>query len=262
MRRVLTSVFPILLALPLAGQQQDTSSSSSQQNPPAANPAPTKKSAQTPNPQQKKPSEAEQNPFPLAQSEAAAHPTQQPDDNATPAAPTPQTSAPGDKPSAAAQNPFPESQAAKAADQGQKASPGASGTGPPGAGSPGAGQDYSSSQSGFRGMDLPSDDAARPTNDAGAVAFNSGLAKKDTQVGLFYLQTHDFQGAYDRFVEATRVDPGNAEAVFGLAESAQRLNHRDEAVRNYQIYLSALPEGPRAKEARKALKELGATPKA
>jgi Flp pilus assembly protein TadD len=77
---------------------------------------------------------------------------------------------------------------------------------------------------------------------------------------LFYLKTGNYQGAYDRLREAARVDPTNADAVFGLAEAARHLNRRDEAIRNYQLYLSALPDGPRAKDARKGLKELGVKP--
>jgi Tfp pilus assembly protein PilF len=77
---------------------------------------------------------------------------------------------------------------------------------------------------------------------------------------MFYLKTGDFKGAYDRFSEASRIDPSNADAVFGLAESARHLNLRDEAIRNYRLYLSALPDGPRAKAARKGLRDLGASP--
>jgi tetratricopeptide (TPR) repeat protein len=94
------------------------------------------------------------------------------------------------------------------------------------------------------------------------MTFNPRLARKDAQIGDFYLESGNYKGAYDRFLEANRSDPGNAEAVFGLAESARRLQHRDEALRNYRLYLSALPNGPRAKEVRKALREMGAAPPA
>jgi tetratricopeptide (TPR) repeat protein len=259
MRRFLIAVIPLVLALPLAAQQQDTSTPpAQQQNTPPASAAPAKK---PPNPPQKKPSTAEENPFPLSQSEAAAHQTQPADNNATPAAPTPQSdasqpSAPNPKPSAADDNPFPESQAEKAAGQNagqdQKSNPAAPGSATP----PG----YSSSQTGMKGFDIPQDSGPALQDSGSSADYDSHLAKKDAQVGTFYLQTHDYQGAYDRFNEATHADPGNADAVFGLAEAARRLNHRDEALRNYRLYLSALPSGPRAKEARKALKEMGADP--
>ncbi len=58
-------------------------------------------------------------------------------------------------------------------------------------------------------------------------------------------------------MEAARSDPGNAEAVWGLAESAHQLQMNDVAIKNYRLYLSALPNGPHAKQIRKALKGMG-----
>ena len=49
--------------------------------------------------------------------------------------------------------------------------------------------------------------------------------------------------------------------MFFLAEAARRMNHRDEAVQNYQLYLAAMPDGPKAKEAHKALRDLSASAK-
>jgi tetratricopeptide (TPR) repeat protein len=247
------------LALPVAAQQQENSAPPPQQNPPAstsstnqkpATAADPKTAGQKPAQPQKKPSTSEQNPFPEAQSEAAAHQTQQPSDGSTPQAPTPEAGdkAAGDKQAGDKQgdsNPFPETQSEKAAKQDRQPSSGAAPEDKPD-------ENSSSSQISPKLLDIPGD------KDANNAAVESPqLAVKDTQVGTFYLKTGDYKGAYDRFVEATRVDPGNADAVFGLAESARRLNHRDEAIRNYRLYLSALPDGPRAKEARKALKEMG-----
>jgi tetratricopeptide (TPR) repeat protein len=242
------------LALPVAAQQQENSAPPPPQNPPAstsstnqkpATAADPKTAGQKPAQPQKKPSTSEQNPFPEAQSEAAAHQTQQPSDGSTPQAPTPEA---GDKAAGDKQgdsNPFPETQSEKAAKQDRQPSSGAAPEDKPD-------ENSSSSQISPKLLDIPGD------KDANNAAVESPqLAVKDTQVGTFYLKTGDYKGAYDRFVEATRVDPGNADAVFGLAESARRLNHRDEAIRNYRLYLSALPDGPRAKEARKALKEMG-----
>jgi tetratricopeptide (TPR) repeat protein len=244
MPRVLLFACAVLLALPLAAQQQDPSAPAPQQNSAAKH----KKQDQQPAPP-KKPSTAEQNPFPEAQSEAAARQAQQQPHDQTPApsAPAPQNAdAPKAKPSEADQNPFPEEQSRHAA---QQANPGRQGQAPSGSG-PG----YSSSQTGLQGLDVP-----KSTDELRSI-HSPSVGKKDTQVGLFYLKTGDYQGAYDRFAEATKVDPSNADAVFGLAESARHLNHRDEAIRNYQLYLSALPDGPRAKDARKGLKELGVKP--
>ncbi|HEX4039425.1 MAG TPA: tetratricopeptide repeat protein [Acidobacteriaceae bacterium] len=188
-----------------------------------------------------KKSTSQANPFPEEKSEAAAKQAQQ--QNEAPAASTPNGKT-------ADQNPFPERESEKAAHQDQpNAAPG-------GAGKP----DFSSSQ--VKGMDLPGTDTAAPAGSPSALGFDPKLAKKDTQVGMFYLQSGDFRGAYDRFAEATKSDPGNAEAVYGLGESALRLGKNDVAVRNFRLYLSALPEGPHAKDVRKAMKKMGAAPSA
>jgi hypothetical protein len=42
-----------------------------------------------------------------------------------------------------------------------------------------------------------------------------------------------------------------------LAETQRMLKKNAEAVRNYQLYLDIVPDGPRAKQALKALKALG-----
>jgi tetratricopeptide (TPR) repeat protein len=237
----------LLLALSLAAQQQDNSTPPPQQNPPNA-PAPQKKDS--PPKDQPKKSTADQNPFPEAQSEAAAH--QQTSD---PSVPQPQdTTQPGSPAKPGDQNAFPQEQSEKAAHQdqqpGKSAAPGGTGD-----------RDYSSSQ--VKGLDMPTTDAVPPPNlPPSTLPYNPKLARKDAEIGDFYMESGNWRGAYDRFIEANRSDPGNAEAVFGLAESARRLSHMDEALRNYRLYLSALPNGPHAKEVRKALKEMGAAPPA
>lgn len=235
----------LLLALPAMAQQDK--SAPPQQNQTTSNTNQKK--------DQKKPSTSAQNPFPEAQSQAAAKQTQNQEQNQeqeqqqdqAPAAPAPQGE---QKPkSTAAQNPFPEEQSEKAAHQDQgSAPPSSSGKG-----------DFSSSQ--VKGLDAPGTDTASARTPA-PLAYNPKVAKKDVQVGMFYLQTGDAKGAYDRFAEAARSDPGNAEAVYGLGASAQRIGKRDEALRNYRLYLSALPDGPHAKDVRKAMKQMGVEPPA
>ena len=252
MGRVAIFAAALLLALPLAGQQQQSSAPAPQQNAPASKPAPSGKTVQPGSHPQKKPSESEQNPFPEAQSEAAAHQAGQNGAATAPSAPAPQPAAPEARPGEADRNPFPESQSAGAAGKDRQPSSSA-----PAAGSGSSGQDYSSSQSGMPGFKPPLEESPLKAEAGDATTANPAQAKEDTQVGMFYLQTGDYKGAYNRFAEGVKIDPGNADAVFGLAESARHLKLRDEAVRNYQLYLSALPNGPRAKEARKALREMG-----
>jgi len=247
LRQCAIAVVALLVALPLAARAQDNAAAP-QQNPPSA---PTPKDQ--PKKDQQKKSTADQNPFPEAQSEQAAHQAQQGD--ATPSAPQPQTTpqrGEQSKPSTAGENPFPEAQSEKAAHQAQP-EPSA-----PAPASTSAGDSYSSSQ--VKGLDLPDAEGAPASAAAAPMLYNPKLARKDAQIGDFYLESGNYKGAYDRFLEASRSDPGNAEAVFGLADSARHLNLRDEALRNYRLYLSALPNGPHAKEIRKALREMGAAP--
>jgi len=250
LRPSLIAGFLLALALPLAAQQQD--SSGQQQNPPAS----TSKSAQQKKDQPKK-STAQDNPFPEAQSEAAAHQTQQQSNpGSAPDAPPPQsTPRAGSPDKSAGSNTFPEAQsekAAHAAQQNDKMSPDSA---PPSSEEP----SYSSSR--VKGLDMPTTDETPPANlPPSPLPFDPKLAKKDANIGDFYMESGNWKGAHERFLEANRSDPGNAEAVFGLAESARHLRLDDEALRNYRLYLSALPNGPHAKEIHKALKQMGAEP--
>jgi tetratricopeptide (TPR) repeat protein len=169
------------------------------------------------------------NPFPEDVSKQAAKTAAGSSDSDHPA--DPQATAP--KRSTAADNPFPESQsrdAAKAA--GNDPAPAAKPDVPPG---------FSSSQS------TPGpDQVADPVR-----------AKKDAEVGGFYLQSGDYQGALLRYKDAAAADPTNVDAIFGLAESQRLLKKNADAARNYQLYLDIVPNGPKSKQALKALKALG-----
>jgi hypothetical protein len=137
------------------------------------------------------------------------------------------------KPSTATDNPFPEAvsrDAAKAA--GNDPAPAAKPDVPPG---------FSSSQS----------------NSGPDHVVDPARARKDADVGGFYLQKGDFQGALARYQEATAADPTNVEAIFGLAETQRMLKKNADAARNYQLYLEIVPNGPKSKQALKALKALG-----
>lgn len=156
------------------------------------------------------------------------------------------------KKSTADENPFPEDVSQKAA-----AAARATETGGKEQISPDPTGESSSSDK-TKGLDLEGEREGSLSNGAGGVVQDPQLAEHDVHVGEFYLNREDYQGAYERFKEATQADPTNPDAVFYLAEAARRLNHKNEAIQNYQLYLSALPDGPKAKMARKALHELSA----
>jgi tetratricopeptide (TPR) repeat protein len=179
-----------------------------------------------------KPATKDDNPFPEAVSKAAAKQGSDPAQS-------------GDaKPAAKDDNPFPEDvsrDAAKAA--GNNAEPDAKRDIPPGVSS-------SSSQSSGAEADEP---GAPPT------VVDPARAKKDADVAGFYLKTGNYQGALLRYKDATASDPANVEAIFGLAEAQRMLKKNSEAARNYQLYLDIVPNGPKAKQALKALKTLPPT---
>jgi tetratricopeptide (TPR) repeat protein len=179
----------------------------------------------------KPPSTKDENPFPEDVSKSAAK------------AGSSDSGADGSKKPAATDNPFPESvsrDAAKAAGNDPDPAPAAKRDLPPG---------VSSSQSSGTEENEP---------DAPANVVDPARSKKDAEVGGFYLKSGEYQGALLRFKDATASDPTNVEAIFGLAETQRMLKKNAEAARNYQLYLDIMPNGPRSKQALKALKALSA----
>lgn len=155
------------------------------------------------------------------------------------------------KPSPDETNPFPEAQSRKAQDAADGASSATKSPEP----------EYSSSHVDLKKIDEPSGSDSRISDGAGGFIHNPELAAQDDKVAKFYLQNGDFKGAYDRYKEATEAAPEDGDAVFGLAESARGLHKTQEAASNYNLYLSAFPDGKKSKEARKALAALGPTGK-
>ena len=239
----------LLLALPAAAQQQDNSAPPPQQQQSGSNQQDQKTQDQKKKPEQKK-STADANPFPEAQSEKAAQQQNDQQQPGVPSAPQPSAQKGQGAKTPADQNPFPEAKSEKAEQQQEQ-------------GDQSGDSSYSSSQVHVDGADLtpsPGDEDSAPIQASSPLPYDPKLAKKDAQIGDYYLETGDYKGAYDRYVEAARSDPGNAEAVWGLAESAHRLRMNDVAIKNYRLYLAALPNGPHAKEIRKTLKDMGLEP--
>jgi tetratricopeptide (TPR) repeat protein len=200
-------------------------------------------------------SAAQENPFPGDVSKQAAQQQgNQPGD--APAAPEPQK--PGD---AAKDNPFPEdvSKGAAAAAASKDNDAGASSNGSSSSSSSASGDADANVDP---NADLPRDTGRRKLKkpsekdiQSGSLA-GQGEAQDDIRVGRFYLGSKDYKGAYGRFSEATRMDPTNVDAIYGLAAAAAGLHHTDEALTNYKLYLQIAPDGNDAKSARKAIQSL------
>jgi tetratricopeptide (TPR) repeat protein len=252
------------LAVPAVAQQSGTQDSGSGQS--SSSSQSKQQNQQTP-PVHK--NAAQENPFPADVSKHAAQQEDQPAD--TPAAPdvnqpdSPQPDAnpqaaqkPGN--AAAQENPFPEdvsksaAAAAKSNDAAGSSSSSSSSSSNPAGDAAGGDTDPNADlprDTGRHRLKKPSESDIQSGSLAGA-----GKAKDDVRIGRFYLSDGNYNGAYGRFSEASRLDPANLDAIYGLAEAAAGMHHTDEALTNYKLYLQIAPDGNDAKSARKAIREL------
>jgi tetratricopeptide (TPR) repeat protein len=83
-------------------------------------------------------------------------------------------------------------------------------------------------------------------------------AAKDLEVGNFYLKLKNYRAALERFNDALLYKPDDAESIYGLAVTQDKLDLPDKARKNYSRYLEILPHGPRAKECEEALQRIEA----
>lgn len=83
---------------------------------------------------------------------------------------------------------------------------------------------------------------------------------KDLEVSRYYVSTGNFQAAYLRAKDAVATIPGDPVAHLALAQTAQRLNKKAEAITEYKAYLRLEPDGDNVPAARKALTLLDKKP--
>jgi tetratricopeptide (TPR) repeat protein len=186
----------------------------------------------------KKPSVAEQFPFPGEPSKPAANAPDSP--VATPA-----------KNSAADEHPFP--------------------TAPP----PRLpGDDSSSSSSGSSSSSSddtePPPDVGPPLKDEGTegtsthrklpkparVQTDDERVDEDLTIAKFYMNDENLPGAYLRAKDAVKVQPDYSLGHFTLAQVAQKMKKKDEAIAEFTIYLKLDPDGEKRREAKQALDQL------
>jgi Tfp pilus assembly protein PilF len=82
-------------------------------------------------------------------------------------------------------------------------------------------------------------------------------AAKDVEVGQYYLKLKNYRAALERFNHALTYKPNDAEAIFGLAITQEKLDLLSLAQQNYRKYLEVLPNGPKSKDAEEGLKRVG-----
>ena len=84
-------------------------------------------------------------------------------------------------------------------------------------------------------------------------------ALKDEEIADLYFKDGNYAGALGRYEEALSFVPDDEEAAFGIAECASKLGKREEAIEAYKTYLKLAPQGKKANQARRALRNLSAT---
>lgn len=201
---------------------------------PNQNPDQTAKPCSPPAPAQKK-SAAQQFPFPGE----PAKPANPPD------SPAPATTPSG----AAAQHPFPTQPPPRLPGDDSSSSSSSSSGDDPGAATPG--------DTPTPGGDPPEGTSVRRRlPKVQRVQTDDERVDEDLRVSQFYLSDENYQGAYLRAKDAVKVQPDYSATHFALAEVAEKMKKKDEAITEYQAYLKLDPDGEKAKAAKKALADL------
>ena len=78
-------------------------------------------------------------------------------------------------------------------------------------------------------------------------------AERNITAGNFYFKKGNYRAAARRFEEASKWDPGSAEAFLKLGEADEKLRNRAGAREAYTKYLELAPEAKNAAEIKKKL---------
>lgn len=84
--------------------------------------------------------------------------------------------------------------------------------------------------------------------------FNPLQAEKEVSIGKFYAKKHSYRAAARRFEEATKWNPGLADAWLLLGDTQTKLNDTKAARSAYQQYIQLAPD---TKESETLKKKLG-----
>ena len=87
-------------------------------------------------------------------------------------------------------------------------------------------------------------------------SFNPLQASKEMQVGSYYFKKGSYRAAARRFEEASKWDPGLAEAYLKRAEALEKGKDRKGAREAYAKYLEVAPDAKDAAAIRKKLEKL------
>lgn len=95
-------------------------------------------------------------------------------------------------------------------------------------------------------------------DDGGFRPYDPHRAMKDLEVGNFYLKQKNYRAALERFNDALKYKPNDAEATFNLAFTQEKLDLLEEARKNYSKYMELLPKGPKVKDSEEGLQRVEA----
>lgn len=85
--------------------------------------------------------------------------------------------------------------------------------------------------------------------------FNPLQSASEVKIGLFYMKRGSFKAAAMRFEEATKWDPGSAEAYYRLGEAREKLKDTKGSTAAYTKFLELAPEDKNAASVRKKLRK-------
>ncbi len=91
--------------------------------------------------------------------------------------------------------------------------------------------------------------------------FNPIQAENEVKIGRFYMRRGSWKAAAGRFEEATKWNPGLAEAFFLLGQAREKLKDPAAARAAYEKFLELDPGSKQAAEARRRLARLPAPKK-
>ena len=104
-------------------------------------------------------------------------------------------------------------------------------------------------------LPVPVDDS---NDEEGFRPFDPHRAMKDLEVGNYYLKQRNYRAALERFNDALKYKPNDADATYSLAFTQEKLDLLEPSRKNYIKYLELLPQGPKAKDSEEGLKRVEA----
>lgn len=107
----------------------------------------------------------------------------------------------------------------------------------------------------FSAMKLHAQSAPQPSANQ-PVTFNPLRATHDVEVGKFYMDRGDFDGAITRFKDALLYKKNYAEPLRLLGEAYEKTNDSETALRYYNEYLKILPQSPDSRKVRERIAKI------